>query len=71
MRTHSGTVPGTFRNTSVENPGTNEDDPHSDPHPEAATFRSQITQNSGSEIGLDKNTRRASFFRYAPTFENF
>ena len=26
IRTHSGTVPGTFRNTNVENQGTNEDD---------------------------------------------
>ena len=34
IRTHSGTVPGTFRNTNVENQGTNEDDSQSDPHPE-------------------------------------
>ena len=26
IRTHSGTVPGTFRNTTVENQGMNEDD---------------------------------------------
>ena len=26
IQTHSGTVPGTFRNTNVENQGTNEDD---------------------------------------------
>ena len=26
IRTHSGTVPGTFRNTKVENQGTKEDD---------------------------------------------
>ena len=31
---HSGTVAGTFRNTNVENHGTNEDDSQSDPHPE-------------------------------------
>ena len=32
ITTHSGTVPGTFRNTNVENRGTNEDDSQSDPH---------------------------------------
>ena len=53
IRTHSGTVPGTFRNTNVENQGTNEDDSQSDPHPEACIFRSQITQNSGPEIVRD------------------
>ena len=47
IRTHSETVPGTFRNTNVENQGTNEDDPH----PEGGLFRSQTTQNSGPEVG--------------------
>ena len=53
IRTHSGTVPGTFRNTNVENQGTNEGDSQSDPHPEAGIFRSQTTQNSGREDGHD------------------
>ena len=53
IRTHSGTVPGTFRNTNVENQGTIEDDSQSDPHPEAGIFRSQTTQNSGPEISHD------------------
>ena len=57
IRTHSGTVPGTFRNTNVENQGTNEDDSQSDPHSEAGIFRSQITQNSGPEVGHDMVTR--------------
>ena len=43
ITTHSETVPGTFRNTNVENQGTNEDDSQSDPHPEAG----QTTQNFG------------------------
>ena len=47
VTTHSGTVPGTFRNTNVENQGTNEDDSQSDPHPEAGIFRGQTTQNVG------------------------
>ena len=53
IRKHSGTVPETFRNTNVENQGTNEDDSQSDPHPEAGIFRSQTTQNSGPEDGPD------------------
>ena len=57
IRTHSGTVPGTFRNTNVENQGTTEDDSQSDPHPEAGIFRSQTTQNSGPEVGHDMMTR--------------
>ena len=47
IQTHSKTFPGTFRNTNVENQGTNEDDSQSDPHPEAGIFRGQNTQNSG------------------------
>ena len=47
IRTHSGTVPGTFRNKNVENQGTNEEDSQSDPHPEAGIFRGQPTQNCG------------------------
>ena len=53
IRTHSRTLPGTFRNTNVENQGTNEGNSQSDPHPEAGIFRSQTTQNSGPELGHD------------------
>ena len=56
IRTHSGTVRGTFRNTNVEHQGTNEDDSQSDPHPEAGIFCSQTTQNSGPEVGHDMVT---------------
>ena len=51
IRTHSGTVAETFRNTNMDNQGTNEDDSQSDPHPEAGLFRSQTTRNSGPEVG--------------------
>ena len=47
ITTHSGTVPGTFRNTKVGNQGTNEDDSQSDSRPEAGIFRGQTTQNVG------------------------
>ena len=57
IRTHSGTVPGSFRNTNVENQGTNEDDSQSDPHPEAGLFRSQTTQNFGPEVARGSNHR--------------
>ena len=51
IRMHSGTVPEKFRNTNVDNQGTNEDESMSDPHPEAGLFRSQTTQNCGQEVG--------------------
>ena len=55
ITTHSGTVPGTFRNTNLENQGTNEDDSQSDPHPEAGIFRGQTTQNLGQKDCRDTN----------------
>ena len=59
ITTHSETVPGTFRNTNVENQGTNEDDSQSDPHPEAGIFCGQTTRNSDQEEYCDK--RRACY----------
>ena len=56
IQTHSKTVPGTFRNTNVENQGTNEDDSQSDPHPEAGIFRGQTSQNSGPKDCRDMVT---------------
>ena len=67
IRTHSGTVPGTFRNTKVENQGTNADDSQSDPHPEAGLFRSQTTQNSGPEVRHDMVTGVQGRFVFALT----
>ena len=54
IQTHSRTVPGTFRNTNVENQGTIEDDSQSDPHPEAGSFGGQTTQNSGPKDCRDR-----------------
>ena len=53
IQTHSETVPGTFRNTNVENQGTNEDDSQSDPHPEAGIFHNQMTENCSPEDSRD------------------
>ena len=55
IHTHFETVPGTFRNTNVENQGTNEDDSQSDPHPEAGIFRGQTTQNLGPKDCRDSD----------------
>ena len=52
ITTHSGTVPGTFRNT---NQGTNEEDSQSYPHPEAGIFRGQTSQNSGPKDCRDRS----------------
>ena len=56
ITTHSETVPGTFRNTNVENQGTNEDDSQSDPHREAGIFCGQNAQNSDLEDCCDMVT---------------
>ena len=58
MHTHFETVPRTFRNTNVENQGTNEDDSHSDPHPEAGVFRGQTTQNLCPKDCRDSHIKR-------------
>ena len=63
IRTHSETVPGTFKNKNVENQGTNEDDSQSDPHPEAGIFRGQTTQYSGPKDCRDMVTGATEEFR--------
>ena len=68
ITTHSETVPGTFRNTNVENQGTNEDDSQSDPHPEAGIFRGQTTQNFGAKDCRDMVTGVQGGIRYRPTW---
>ena len=55
ITTHSGTVPRTFRNTNVENQGTNEDHSQSDPHPEAGIFRGQTLQKLGPKDCRDSS----------------
>ena len=66
ITTHSETVPGTFRNTNVENQGTNEDDSQSDPHPEAGIFCGQTTQNSDLEECRDNNNLFPVFLKAFP-----
>ena len=63
LRTHSETVPGTLRNTNVENQGTNEDDSQNDPHPEASIFGGQTTQNYGPKDCRDKYLGQTNYLR--------
>ena len=66
IQTHSKTVPGTFRNTNVENQGTNEDDSQGDPHPEAGIFHGQTKQNSGPKDCRDMVTGATGEIRQCP-----
>ena len=56
IQTHSKTVPGTFRNTNVENQGTNEDDSQSDPHPEVGPSVCQSRHSIDSDTGETHDT---------------
>ena len=53
---HSGTTPDMSRNAFITNQGTNEDDSHSDPHPEAGIFGNQTMRNSGQKDRRDMVT---------------
>ena len=55
IRTHSETVPGTFRNTNVESQGTNEDNSQSDPHPEVGPSVCQSRDSIDSDTGETHN----------------
>ena len=56
IQTHSKTIPRTFRNTNVENQGTNEDDSQSDPHPEVGPSVCQSRHPSDSDTGEAHDT---------------
>ena len=55
LQGHSGNTPETCGNAFKTNQGPNEDDPQSDPHPEASIFSSQTIRNSGQETCCDRN----------------
>ena len=61
LQGHSGNTPETSGNTFNTNQGTNEDDPQSDPYPEAGSFGSQMIRNSGQETCCDSNRNLLSF----------
>ena len=56
LQGHSENTPETSGNASKTTQGTNEDDPQSDPHPEASIFSSQTIRNSGQETCCDMVT---------------
>ena len=56
IRTHSGTVPGTFWNTNVENQGANEDESQSDLHPEVGPSVWQSRHSIDSDTGEAHDT---------------
>ena len=56
IRTHSGTVPVTFRNTNLENQGTNEDESQSDPHLEVGSSVCQSRHSIDSDTGEAHDT---------------
>ena len=56
IQTQSETVPGTFRNTNVENQGTNEDESQSDPHPEVGSSVCQSRHSIDSDTGEAHDT---------------
>ena len=58
IRTHSGTVPATFRNTNVENQEPNEDRSQDDPHPEKGPSVCQ------SRHSIDSDTDKAPHSNY-------
>ena len=53
---HSRTTPDMSGNAFFTNQGTNEDDSHSDPHPEAGIFGNQTMRKSGQKDGRDMVT---------------
>ena len=57
IQTHSETVPGTFRNTNVENQETNEDNSQSDPHPEVGPSVCQSRHSIDSDTGEAHDTK--------------
>ena len=56
IQTYSETVPGIFRNTNMENQGTNEDDSQSDPHSEVGPSVCQPRHSVDSDLGRTHDT---------------
>ena len=61
IRTHSGTVTGTFQNTSVETQEPNEDRSQDDPHPEVGPSVCQSRHSIDSDTDEAPHTIRVSF----------
>ena len=68
IRTHSGTVPGAFRNTNLENREPNEDRSQVDPHPEVGPSVCESRHSYGSDTDEAPHmlTGRPEGFLYRP-----
>ena len=68
IRTHFGTVPGTFRNTNMENQEPNEDRSQDDPHPEVgpSVHQSPHSNDSGPHEAPHMVTWVQEEIRYRP-----
>ena len=60
---HSRTAAKMPRNIFSISQGTDEDESHKNPHPDAGTFNNQMTQNSGPEDGHGMVTRSTEQIR--------
>ena len=63
LRTHSGTVPGTFRNRNVENQEPNEDRSQDDPQPEVGPSVYQSRHSIDSDLDEAPHRYRFQFRR--------
>ena len=68
IRMHSGTNPGTFRNTNVENQDPNEDRPQDDPHPELgpSIYQSSHSNDSDTDEAPHMVTEIQGDIRFCP-----
>ena len=69
IRTHSGTVPGTFRNTNLENQEPNEDRTQDDPHPEVGLSVYQCRHSNDSDP--DEAPRNCKITKKTIVVQNF
>ena len=69
IRTHSGTVPGAFRNTNLENREPNEDHSQVDPHPEVGPSVCQSRYSIDLDTDEAPHTYKKVFTSSSKTFD--
>ena len=67
IRTHSGSVPGTFRNTNVENQEPNEDRSQDDPHPSVCQSRHSIDSDTDEAPHMVKGNQEVIHYCFLGT----
>ena len=68
IRTHSVTVPGTFRNTNLENQEPNEDRSHDDPYPEVGPSVCQSCHSIDSDTDVAAHSTMRFFLNFQDEF---